>query len=74
MGYDNASIDSAWAEHKFVVTFGQPLILAMEDETRWLISNGLTNARAVPNYLDFIYSDGLRSVRPQAVTISGEQK
>jgi NitT/TauT family transport system substrate-binding protein len=74
MGYDNASIESAWAEHKFGLTLEQPLILAMEDETRWLISNGLTDAETVPNYLDFIYADGLRSVYPQAVTISGEQK
>ncbi len=74
MGYDNASIESAWAEHKFGLTLEQPLILAMEDETRWLIGNGLTDAETVPNYLDFIYVDGLRSVYPQAVTISGEQK
>ena len=41
----------------------------MEDEASWLIENGLTDATEVPNYLDFIYLQGLEEVQPGAVTI-----
>lgn len=74
MGYDGPSMENAWAEHEFGLTLKQPLLLAMEDETRWLISNGLTEVKTVPNYLDFIYVDGLMLVNPRAVTISGGQR
>jgi NitT/TauT family transport system substrate-binding protein len=74
MGYDGPSMEKAWAEHEFGLTLKQPLFLAMEDETRWLISNGLTEVKTVPNYLDFIYVNGLMLVNPRAVTISGGQR
>lgn len=58
-----------WAETDFQVALNQSLVLAMEDESRWAIKNGLTRKAKVPNFLDFIYFDGLKSVRPQAVRI-----
>ena len=58
-----------WADTRFKVTLDQSLILALEDESRWAINGGLTGAKTVPNYLDFIYFDGLKSVKPEAVRI-----
>lgn len=58
-----------WADTSFSVSLDQPLILALEDESRWAINNGLTSAREIPNYLDYIYFDGLKSVKPDAVRI-----
>jgi sulfonate transport system substrate-binding protein len=58
-----------WPETSFVVSLDQLLILALEDESEWAIKHGLTKAPKVPNYLDFIWFDGLRSVRPEAVSI-----
>jgi NitT/TauT family transport system substrate-binding protein len=72
MGYDKNSIDNAWPEHEFELTLEQLLILAMEDETRWLMSNALTDVKAVPNFLDYIDAGGLKAVDPAAVTIPGE--
>jgi NitT/TauT family transport system substrate-binding protein len=40
-----------------------------EDESRWAIKGGLTEAKEIPNYLDFIYVDGLKSVKPEALMI-----
>ena len=68
-GMDIAVVREVWASQNFGVTLAQSLLLAMEDESRWAINNRLTGARAVPNYLDFIYVDGLKSVKPEAVTI-----
>jgi NitT/TauT family transport system substrate-binding protein len=58
-----------WANTNFKLTLDQSLILALEDESRWAINGGLTSAKTVPNYLDFIYFDGLKSVKPEALRI-----
>jgi NitT/TauT family transport system substrate-binding protein len=55
-----------------LLTLDQSLILAMEDEARWMISNNLTTEKTVPNFLDYIYAYGLKSVKPAAVTIAGK--
>jgi NitT/TauT family transport system substrate-binding protein len=70
--YDDAAMDTVWAECLFSLVLDQPLILAMEDETRWLISNNLTVEKNVPNFLDYIYADSLKSVDPNAVRITGK--
>ncbi len=67
--YEKAYIDYSWQRHDFVVTLPQALLIAMEDEARWRIKNELTRKTKVPNYLDFIYLDGLEAIRPEAVTI-----
>jgi NitT/TauT family transport system substrate-binding protein len=51
------------------LSLDQPLILTLEDESRWAIERGLANTNVVPNYLDYIYFDGLNSIKPAAITI-----
>jgi NitT/TauT family transport system substrate-binding protein len=41
----------------------------MEDEARWMIRNGLTSGNEIPDFLNFIYEDGLKAVMPERVTI-----
>jgi ABC-type nitrate/sulfonate/bicarbonate transport system substrate-binding protein len=66
---DNAIVREIWSDFKFNISLDQSLILALEDESQWAIDNKLTKATKVPNYLDFIYIDGLKSVKPEAVRI-----
>jgi hypothetical protein len=68
-GYDASYVDSIWTNHNFAVTLPQSLLLLMESEARWRIENRLTDKTKVPNYLEFIYFDGLEAVKPDAVTI-----
>jgi NitT/TauT family transport system substrate-binding protein len=63
------SVRESWADATFAVTLDQSLLLAMEDESEWAIKNKLTDMTEVPNYLDFIYFEGLQSVKPDAVRI-----
>lgn len=58
-----------WRDATFAVTLDQTLVLSLEDESEWAIKKGRTTAKVVPNYLDFIYLDGLKSVKPTAVRI-----
>jgi len=68
-GMDMALVRNICANTTFGVSLDQSLLLALEDESRWAIENGLTQETKVPNYLDFIYLDGLASVKPKAVRI-----
>jgi NitT/TauT family transport system substrate-binding protein len=41
----------------------------MEDEARWMIKNKLTTEKQVPDFLSYIYEDGLKAIKPEAVKI-----
>ncbi|HEY3275149.1 MAG TPA: NrtA/SsuA/CpmA family ABC transporter substrate-binding protein [Syntrophorhabdaceae bacterium] len=68
-GVELSVVRDIWADTRFAVMLDQPLLLAMEDESRWAIDNRLTRARMVPNYLQFIHIDGLKSIKPEVVRI-----
>ena len=38
----------------------------MEDQARWMIENGSTPAKSVPDFLDYIHEYGLEGVKPSA--------
>ncbi|MBI3633289.1 MAG: ABC transporter substrate-binding protein [Candidatus Vogelbacteria bacterium] len=61
--------DLVWPKHNFQVGLNQSLLINMEDLTRWIIQNKLTNETKIPNYLDYIYFDALEKVKPEAITI-----
>ncbi len=62
---------SAWSENQFSLSLDQSLLLAMQDEAQWLISNHLTNATKVPDFINYVYEDGLKTEKPSAVNIIG---
>lgn len=69
LNLDAAYMETVWSQNSFSLFLDQSLILAMEDEARWMIANQLTTETQVPNFLDYIYEDGLKAVKPQAVNI-----
>ncbi len=62
-------IESVWSDFHFVVDLPQSMIIAMEDQARWMIDNNLTDKTEVPNYLDYIYFDALDEVKPESIGI-----
>ena len=62
-------IAKIWPEHRFSLSLDQPLIVAMKDQAQWLIRNNYTTGTAIPDFTTFIYADGLKALKPQAVTI-----
>lgn len=63
-------IKEIWALHNYRVSLDQPLLLLLENMARWEIGRQPPAQRsAMPNYLDFIFFDGLKTARPEAVTI-----
>ena len=69
LNYDTESMNSLWSENELSLSLDQSLITAMEDEARWMIKNNLTTENQVPDFLNYIYVDGLKAVKPAAVNI-----
>jgi NitT/TauT family transport system substrate-binding protein len=72
LNYDDTAMETVLAECQFLLVLQQPFILAMEDEARWMISSNLTTGKIVPNFLDYVYADGLKAVKPGAFRIAGK--
>lgn len=69
MNFTDAYIKTVWEQNQFSLSLNMPLILAMESEARWLISNHLTRTSSLPDFVDYVYKEGLSSVKPGAVDI-----
>jgi ABC-type nitrate/sulfonate/bicarbonate transport system substrate-binding protein len=69
LNYDDRYMETVWPQYTFSLSLDQPLILAMEDEARWMIKNNLTTEKQVPDFLGYIYEDGLKAVKPETVKI-----
>lgn len=66
---DESSLKEYLDVNTLEITLNQPIILALEQQTKWVIKKNLTDATEVPNYLDYIYMDALEKVKPEAATI-----
>ena len=66
---DRENIVAVWANIDFDLNLEQALLLTLEDETRWAIKNNLVAKTDVPNYLEFLYFDGLAAVKPEGVRV-----
>jgi len=67
--YESDYIDYSWPNQEFAVTLEQAMLILFEDQARWAIKNNLTDKTEVPNYLDYIYTDALEKVKPEAIGI-----
>lgn len=69
MGISETVMAVVWSDVTLHASLDQALLLTLDDEARWAIKSGFTDKTKVPNYLDFIYFDGLNAVKPEAVKI-----
>ncbi len=69
-GFDRAMLKELWGGFDFRLSLEQTLLLGMENEARWAIREKLVESRPLPNFLDFIYFDGLEAVKPEAILIT----
>lgn len=72
LGMDGKMTASVWSRDLFALSIDQSLLNAMELEARWLLSNNLTTATKVPNFLENIDSTSLKAVKPEAVNLVGK--
>lgn len=69
MNVSDAYIETIWQQNQFSLSLSMPLIFAMESEARWLITNQLTHTSEVPEFVNYVYKEGLTAVKPEAVDI-----
>ena len=69
-GTDKNIVHKVWNVFNFHVVLDQMLVITLEDETRWAMKNKLTQQTVMPNYLNYINTDSLRSVSPDVVKIT----
>lgn len=69
-GADREEIMQIWKLHNYRVSLDQSLLLLLENMARWEIELQPSAQRStMPDYLNFIFLDGLKTARPEAVTI-----
>lgn len=71
IGADSPLFEKEWEDYSFTAALDQSLLLNLEDQARWMIMKEPGSARRPPNFMDFIDTDGLKRVRPSAVSIPG---
>lgn len=62
-------MNTLWQKNRYGLSLDQGLILAMEDEARWMVEQNMTGGKTPPSYLDMISQDAMREIKPSAVTI-----
>jgi NitT/TauT family transport system substrate-binding protein len=63
--------EGEWKNYHFTATLDESLILNLEDQARWMIKSW-AGGKGMPNFMNFIYTDTLRAVQPEAVEITGK--
>lgn len=69
LNYDHPYIEQIWPKHRFSLSIDQTLVVAMKDEAQWLMNNRLTSENRIPDFEDYVYSKGLKALKPEAVNI-----
>lgn len=66
---NRGEMDRLWKTFRPEISLSPLLIENLEHQTRWAIRNRFITKKEVPNYLQYIWFQGLKSVKPEAVTI-----
>lgn len=66
---DDKYMSAIWPMHQLSLSLDQSLVTAMEDEGRWMIKNGLTTEKTIPNFRDYICTKGLEETKPESVNM-----
>ena len=69
MNLTEAYIAAVWADHQFSLSLDQSLIVAMNDEARWMIINNLTAEKTVPDFRNYIDTSALGTISPDSVNL-----
>ncbi len=69
LNFSDAYMETVWPNHEFTLSLDQSLLIAMNDEGRWMINNNLTTEKTLPYFRDYIYTKGLEEIKPESVNI-----
>jgi NitT/TauT family transport system substrate-binding protein len=67
---DEAVVKADWNPLNFTLELNQSFIISLEEQARWAIRRRLVEATAVPNFMEWIHTDALAAVKPNAVSVT----
>ena len=68
---DKNTVRVAWDDFVFGIFLDQSLLVGWDEIARWAIKNKFVDKKKIPNYLNYICADALRTVKPESITIIG---
>ncbi len=69
MNFTDEYLNTVWVQNQFGLSLDQSLVAAMEDEARWMLANNLTAATVIPDFLNYVYVDGMVAAQPDSVAL-----
>lgn len=69
LGITATQLEGAFDANDFYLTLDQSLLLALSNQTRWAMQQGIVPAGPIPNYLNYLQQAPLLAVLPDAVKI-----
>jgi NitT/TauT family transport system substrate-binding protein len=70
LGEDRESFAVTWPQYEFDLFLNDSLVAALEDESRWLMAEGLAPVTSIPDFYDSIREGALAVVNPGAVDLA----
>ncbi len=69
LNVDATFAESAWERDQFTLELDQSLIVALEDEARWMVKSNVTGKIEIPDFRNYVRGDFLESAKPEAVNL-----
>ncbi|MBF0319253.1 MAG: ABC transporter substrate-binding protein [Nitrospirae bacterium] len=69
LGFSDYEMSQIMPDMKWKVFLEQSMLRRCEDQAVWMVKDKVVDKAEIPNYFNMIYTDGLSSVKPEAVTI-----
>lgn len=69
LGAPPAEVAELWADASLKVSLDQSLLISLEDEAQWIITNKFTHVGQAPSYLSLLHLDALKAVDPILVSV-----
>ena len=66
---DKSLIREVWNNFNYRVMLDQTLLISLEDEARWAMSNKLTDQSVMPDFSSFIHLDSIKALKPEALRL-----
>ena len=66
---DKTVLGEFWTLFDYRVSLTQALLINLENQARWAIQTRLTVTGTIPNFMPYFYTDGLKRVKFDAVTL-----
>lgn len=67
--YTVAYVTAIWSRNNFTLSLTEKLTQVMQEEATWMINNNLTSETTTPTITNYINTNFLKSIKPEAVTI-----